>query len=167
MNILIEPVKKEEKEILRNLFEKYDYELSQYTDNDVNLLGLYGFEYLDYYWTEKNRFAFFIKVDNRFAGFILINDYPAIKELNTNYTMDSFFVMYKYRKQGVGKYSVKYILDKFKGKWQLNIIPKNIISKHFWTKTIDKYTNGKYKLMENIKHDDGDIGHIITFENNN
>ena len=36
-------VLKEEKEILRNLLEKYGYELSQYFNNDVNDLGLYGF----------------------------------------------------------------------------------------------------------------------------
>jgi predicted acetyltransferase len=164
MDIKIEPIEKGKKEILRNLFEKYDYELSQYTDQDVNDLGLYGFDYLDYYWTESNRYAFFIKINNKLAGFILVNDYPAIRKLETNYTMDSFFIMYRYRRQGIGKLSVKYILDKFKGKWQLNIIPKNKLSKDFWIKTIDEYTNGKYEIIENATHDDGYIGHIIVFE---
>ena len=35
MDIVIEPVKKEEKEILRNLLEKYNYEFSQYDKRDV------------------------------------------------------------------------------------------------------------------------------------
>ena len=35
MDIKIELVKKEEKEILRNLLEKYNYEFSQYDDKDV------------------------------------------------------------------------------------------------------------------------------------
>ena len=73
MDILIELVKKEEKEILKNLMEKYRYEFSQYDDLDTNNLGLYGYDYFDNYWTENNRFPFFIKVNNKLAGFIMIN----------------------------------------------------------------------------------------------
>jgi hypothetical protein len=68
MDITVEAVRKEEKEILRNLFEKYDYEFSQYTKNDVNDLGLFGYDYLDCYWWEgEKRFPFFIKVNNKLA----------------------------------------------------------------------------------------------------
>ena len=40
MDITIESVKKEEKEILKNLLEKYEYEFSQYNNLDVNELGV-------------------------------------------------------------------------------------------------------------------------------
>jgi len=49
MDISIELVKKDEKEILKNLLEKYCYEFSQYNEKDVNNLGLYGYDYFD--WT--------------------------------------------------------------------------------------------------------------------
>ena len=166
MNITIEFVKKEEKEILRNLLEKYEYEFSQYNDLVVNEYGLYGYDYLDCYWTEKNRFPYFIKVNGKLAGFAMINDY-AEEKLNTDYTISEFFIMYKYRQKGVGKYSVKYILDKYKGKWQLKYHPKNEVSKIFWIKTIEEYTNGKYKIIEDSKeaiYEDGTIGHIMIFE---
>ena len=55
MKVELQLVKLEEREILSNLLEKYDYEFSQYDNRDVNKLGLYGYQYLDYYWTEKNR----------------------------------------------------------------------------------------------------------------
>jgi predicted acetyltransferase len=118
MDIIIEPVKKEEKEILKNLLEKYNYEFSQYNGLDINNFGLYGHDYLDNYWTENNRFPFFIKVNSKLAGFVMINNYLEIK-VETNYTMSEFFIMYKYRRQGIGKYVVDYVLNKFKGKWQL------------------------------------------------
>ena len=38
MEIAITPVKLEEKEILRNLLEKYNYEFSQYDNEEVNSL---------------------------------------------------------------------------------------------------------------------------------
>jgi predicted acetyltransferase len=165
MNISIEPVKIEEKEILRNLLEKYNYEFSQYNTVDVNNLGLFGYDYLDNYWTEQNRFPFFIKVDTKLAGFIMVNDYPEIK-LDTNYTLSEFFIMYKYRRHGIGAYAVKYILDKFNGKWQLQFHPKNKISEKFWIKTINEYTQGKYELIENhpdAVYEDGTPGTVLVF----
>ncbi|GHT99011.1 hypothetical protein FACS1894142_6100 [Spirochaetia bacterium] len=75
MNIKMKKIKVEEKEILRNIMEKYLYEFSQYENTDVNKLGLYGYNWLDCYWTEKNRYPYFILVDNVLAGFVLINDY--------------------------------------------------------------------------------------------
>jgi hypothetical protein len=55
IDIKLVPIKMTQKEIVRNLLEKYLYEFSQYRGTDVNDLGLYGFPYLDNYWTEKNR----------------------------------------------------------------------------------------------------------------
>ena len=169
MDISIEAAKSGEYEILKNLLEKYVYELSQYFGMDVNDLGLYGCNYLDYYFSEEKRHPFFIKVDNKLAGFILVSDYPEGTK-TTDYTLSEFFVMYKYRRNGVGKYSVKYILDKLKGTWQLKFHPNNDISKQFWMKTIEEYTNGKYELIKDDPHpdavldDEGTIGHILIFE---
>ena len=166
MDISIELVKKEEKEILRNLLEKYHYEHSQYDKRDVNNLGLFGYDYLDIYWTEENRFPYFIKVENILAGFVMINNYNETK-LDTNYTVSEFFIMYKYRRKGVGKYAVKYILEKHKGKWQLSFHPNNENSKVFWIKIIDEYTKGNYELMENNTdwiYEDGTIAHTIIFD---
>ncbi len=65
MEVEIKEVSIDEKEILRNLQEKYDYEFSQWNKKDVNKLGLYGYDYLDYYWVEDKRHAFFIMVDGK------------------------------------------------------------------------------------------------------
>ena len=166
MNITVEPVKRDEKEILRNLLEKYLYEFSQYDDKDVNAIGLYGYDYLDVYWTEEKRFPFFIKADGRLAGFVMINDYQEIK-IKTDYSMAEFFVLHKYRRRGVGKFALKQIFDTFKGKWQLMYHPKNESSMIFWTKMVDEYTKGKYELIKDdpkAVYDDGTAGHVLLFE---
>jgi len=167
MDIKIELVKKEEKEILRNLLEKYGYEFSQYNNLDVNDLGLYGYDYLDCYWYDNNRFPYFIKVNNKLAGFIMVNDYPETNKCELNYAISEFFVLYKYRRNGIGRYCVKYILDKYKGKWQLKFHPKNEVSKNFWFKTIEEYTNGKYEIIKDdpeTVYEDGTIGYVLIFE---
>jgi predicted acetyltransferase len=165
MNIEIDPVKKEEKEILRNLLEKYSYEFSQWEDNDVNAIGLYGYNYLDNYWQDENRFPYFIKVNNKLAGFVLVNDYNET-DVKTDYAIAEFCILYKYRRKGIGKYVAKYIFNKHLGKWQIRYHPKNVISKDFWNKIINEITNGNYKIINNdqkTKYDDGTIGEVIIF----
>jgi predicted acetyltransferase len=96
----------------------------------------------------------------------MINDYPE-SNIKTNYTISEFFIMYKYRRHGIGKYAVNYILNKFKGKWQLKYHPKNIVSEKFWINVINNYTNGEYEVIKNninVKYKDGTIGNIIIFE---
>jgi predicted acetyltransferase len=166
MNISLHPVNRDEKETLRNLLEKYLYEFSQYENTDVNELGLYGYDYLDNYWAEANRFPFFIKVDGKLAGFIMVNDYPEIN-IKTDYTLSEMFVMYKYRNMGVGAFAVKYVFDTFRGKWQLKRHPKNVVSVRFWDKVISEYTGGKYELAKShpqAEYADGTKGDVLIFE---
>lgn len=49
MQLEIRLVTQDEKEILRNLLEKYDYESSQWDGRDANALGLFGYTWLDHY----------------------------------------------------------------------------------------------------------------------
>ena len=166
MNILIEPVKIGEKEILKNLGEYYIYDQSRYSSIDVNEFGLFDdLDDLDLYWTEENRYPFFIKVDNKLAGFILVYDGRQIEEIESNYSIDDFFVMDKYKRQGIGKYCIKYILNKFKGKWQIWFHPRNEVAEKFWIKTIDEYTKGKFEIIKNNKpYYDGTIGNTLVFD---
>ncbi len=167
LDIELKRVNAEDKEILRNLLEKYDYEFSQWDNRDVNKLGLYGYDYLDCYWTEEKRWAYFIEVDEKLAGFIMINNYPEADE-ETDYSLAEFFVLYKYRRCGIGKFAAIKVFDMFHGKWQLKRHPKNIASVHFWDSVVSEYTKGKYQLVEsypNSEYNDGTLGDIFFFEN--
>ncbi|MGN0577482.1 MAG: GNAT family N-acetyltransferase, partial [Ruminiclostridium sp.] len=68
--------KADDKETMMNLLEKYLYEFSAWEKTDVDDKGNYGYEYLDCYFTEENRFPYFIKADGKLAGLILVSDYP-------------------------------------------------------------------------------------------
>ena len=75
MNIEIVQVEEEQREILAHLIELYEYDFSEFENSDVNAYGLYGYSYLDYYWTEKGRYAYFIKADGKLAGFAMVCGY--------------------------------------------------------------------------------------------
>lgn len=166
MNISLELVKIEEKQILKNLGELYIYELSQYSPMDINDLGLYDdLDDLDLYWTEENRYPFFIRVDNKLVGFVLVFDGRQIEEIASNYSIDDFFVMYQYKRQGIGKYCARYIFDKFKGKWQIWFHPKNEAAKNFWISAVDEYTKGRFEVNKNnTPYYDGTVGNTLVFD---
>jgi predicted acetyltransferase len=166
MNISLEPVKIEEKEILKNLGELYIYEVSQYSPIDVNELGLYDdLDDLDLYWTNENRHPFFIKVDGNLAGFVLVCDERQIEEIESNYAIDDFFVMHKYKRHGVGKYCAKYVFEKFKGTWQIWFHPNNKAANKFWTNAVDEYTKGAFEVKKNnVPYYDGTIGNTLVFD---
>ncbi|MDO9629272.1 MAG: GNAT family N-acetyltransferase [Acholeplasmataceae bacterium] len=167
MNISLKIVKEEEKEILKNLLEKYQYEFSKYTKLDVNFLGLYGYPYLDYYWTEKNRWAYFIIVDEKLAGFVMVIDLPEVNDRSTDFQMAEFFVLHKYRRMNIGKKAVFEVFSKHQGKWQLKVHPENKTSISFWTNVIEEYTKKNYELIKaypNTEYEDQRLGDIYFFD---
>lgn len=165
MNITIDPVSLDEKEILRNLLEKYDYEFSQYDNRDVNPLGLYGYDWLDCYWTEEGRYPFFMRVDGKLAGFAMVGNHMEVFK-EAQYCMSEFCVLYKYRRMGVGGYAAKTIFDQFPGIWELKRHPKNLGSVYFWDHVIESYTGGNYTCIKGCPdnvYDDGTPADVFCF----
>jgi predicted acetyltransferase len=166
MTMNLRQVKLEDREILANLLEKYDYEFSQYDGRDVNKLGLFGYGYLDYYWAENRRWAYFIEINGNLAGFAMVIDLPEVEGIETDFQMAEFFVMYKYRRTGVGRWAVFQVFDKHKGRWQLKRHPKNIASVHFWNNVINEYTKGEFELITahpKCEYADGTLGDVFFF----
>ncbi len=145
MNIELVPVQESEKSVLRQMVELYEYDLSVYTNEELNQHGFYGYSYFDYYWNEKNRYAYFVKCDSLLCGFVLVNDcFYALKEEAAK-SISEFFIMKKYRRFGIGKKIVNEIFDLFPGKWEVNQILSNEIACNFWETVISEYTDGDYE----------------------
>ncbi|MGN0326479.1 MAG: GNAT family N-acetyltransferase [Lachnospiraceae bacterium] len=160
----------EDRDTMRNLLEKYLYEFSQWEKTDVKDDGLYGYEYLDSYFEEENRYPYLIKVDDKLAGLILISDYPEVPDEKTDFCLSEFFIMNKYRRKGYGKEAVFQVLNQHHGKWQLKRHPHNLASVHFWNKIIAEYTNGNYRLVEkypdkDVDYGDGTPADVFFFDN--
>ena len=56
IKVKVVEAKKEDRDTMLNLLEKYLYEFSQWEKTDVKEDGLYGYEYLDCYFEEDNRY---------------------------------------------------------------------------------------------------------------
>lgn len=170
MKVKIVEVPISQKQVLINLLEKYLYEFSQWNKIDVNEDGNYGYDYIDCYFTEAKRHPYFITVDDKLAGFVMVSDYPEAPEEETDYCLSEFFVLHKYRKSGVGRIAVNLVLDKYHGRWQLKRHPHNLASVEFWNRVISEYTKGNYRLVtaypnDEVDYEDGTPADVLFFEN--
>jgi predicted acetyltransferase len=168
VKIEISPAGYQELTTLRNLFELYSHDFSEIDGADVDESGLYGYNFLDLYWTDPNRFPFLIRVDGRLAGFVLVRKdsyFPEIEASGSglSWLIAEFFVMRKYRRMGIGKLAARELFDRFPGRWEVAQIEGNDAALLFWRKVIGEYTGGQYS--EVVLHNDRWRGPVQVFNN--
>jgi len=169
MNIELVEITISQLNMLLNLVKFYCYEWSQYNGIEIDNNCEYEFEHhIKKYFSEEKHYPYFIMVDKKIAGFILIDDDFDYNK-NSDYAISEFFVMYKYRCNGIGKIAATEIIKKLPGKWEIKMHPNNKISIDFWNNVVSNITNGKYeyiKSCEKARYSDGELGMIISFEYN-
>ncbi len=135
----------EHKNIIANLMQFYMYDFSEFTKNDVEEDGLYsGYHNLEDYWKEAdNKYAYVIKKDEKYVGFALVK-FNKSSERNY-YSIAEFFILKKYRREGIGKEAAIRIFNLHKGEWQVHQIENNKPAQVFWSKIINEYTGGQCK----------------------
>jgi predicted acetyltransferase len=149
----------EDKPVLRNLMELYAYDFSEFDGADVDAHGLYGYPYLDNYWTEEGRHPFLIRVDGQLAGLALVRGIT--EEGKPLWSMAEFFILKKYRKAGAGRTAAWQIFNAFPGAWQVDVLEENLPAQFFWRRVISEYTGGEY--VETNRHDDSWQGPQFSF----
>ncbi len=161
MNISIEPILIEQKSVFIQMMELYNYDFSEFSDDDINEYGYFGYPRIDDYWNEEGRYPFFIRVDGKLAGLVLVRSCSEHNNLSNPHNIAEFFVMKKYRRKGVGKVASMKIFDMFPGGWEISQWQNNLPAQNFWKQIINEYTNGKYDTFTAIEK--GEVG--FTFYN--
>lgn len=132
----------EHEEALQNLLQFYIYDFSEFIDAYVEENGRFSEYPLSGYWTEEGLFPYIIKLDERYAGFVLVTEDSQALSIN------EFFILKKYRREGLGKQVAKDIFGLHKGRWEIFQIEKNKPAQGFWRCVIDEYTNGDFTERE-------------------
>lgn len=144
MNFSIVPVNPKLREALDHLMQFYIYDFSEFLDFDVEENGQYSPYPLDEYFEEGNQqFAYVIKREEKYAGFVLVR---LIEDVGVpHYSIAEFFVLKKYRREGIGKAVAADIFSRHKGPWEVHQIENNTGAQIFWKKAIDEYTEGQFE----------------------
>lgn len=142
-DIHVSAVPIEDKPVLRNLMELYMHDFSELTGGDVGDHGLFGYRYLDHYWTEPDRHPFMIRVGGKLAGFVLVRTRRRGDGVAES-SIAEFFVMRKYRRRGVGRIAARRVFAMFPGRWAVMQLSDNTAAQGFWRNVIADYTGGEF-----------------------
>jgi len=163
MKIEVVQASLEDKPILQRMMELYQYDFSEYDEGDLDAHGTFGYAWLDHYWLEQGRYPFIVRVDGKLAGFVLVNQFTYLPD--SEWSIAEFFIMRKYRREGIGKTAAFSLFDKFRGVWEVHQLENNQPAQYFWRKVISEYTQGKYS--ETFLNHESSRGPIQQFDNTN
>jgi GNAT superfamily N-acetyltransferase len=119
----------EEKEIVKQILMEYSRELYKYERFPSTKFA--SAKYFDYYWTEEERFPFIAVRKDGVAGICLLRD------TGESYSIAEFYIKPKYRRIGLGRRFVRFIIDfcKENGRYRelyANSLADNLLAKWFW-----------------------------------
>lgn len=164
MNVRLVPVTIEKKNVLNNLMEKHVYEFSQYDLLPYDENGLFNDTHIHSYFTDQDKFPYFIYADGELAGLALVfkrAECPA----PLDWAVAEFFVSYRFRRKGVGTSAMKQLFERFHGVWQIKYHPKNRGSEIFWRKIANEASGNRVKILRgNEDYYDGTPAKVLVFK---
>lgn len=150
MNTFLKPVDISEKEVLFRLLQYSLFEESENDFNEMNQEGIFEYKHFDKYFSEKDRYAYFIleKDSNKILGFAMVNTY--LTKFKDGHSIAEFLVIPKYRRNKIGKSSAIQLFEKFKGNWEVKPSLNSEKAYKFWERTITEYTNNNCKFEDGV-----------------
>ena len=143
MNLLLEKVTIDKKDVLYRLLQYSLFEESLNDGNEMNNEGLFEYKYFDNYFNDDDREAYFIinTETNKLLGFIMINKY--MQKSDNGHSIAEFMVIPKYRRNKIGKEIAIKCFNMYRGNWEVSPSIGSEQAYIFWKKIIDEYTNKK------------------------
>lgn len=140
-NITVTTASSAERELLESLFQFYVHDFSEFaapgsTAFEFDAAGRFAaYPHMASYWGDTGRWPLLIRVDERVAGFALVNTISHCGE-TIDRSMAEFFVARKYRRDGIASEAVRQVFEMHPGKWEVAVAMRNLPALAFWPKAI-------------------------------
>lgn len=143
---------KKHRRVLRALFELYAHDFSPMTQADVREdTGMWTDDsFLADAWEDGEFYPFLLRVVGKWAGFawVEVGSYIAPGKAR-HWLMEEFFVLRKYRGQGVGEWFARELFNRFPGVWEVGEIRANTDAQRFWRTVIGRYAGEFEEIVVN------------------
>ncbi len=161
MEVTLREIEPQSRGVVENLFQYYVYDMSEFMGWSPNESGIYSFpsSLLDAYWAQNDHYPYFIFVGTELAGFALVRKYPSNTAI---YDIGQFFVLRKFKGQGIGKNALERVLKAFPGQWQIRVLVENTGALRFWTSAVSSVVGCEYTLS--LQNDVDLMMNFIRFE---
>lgn len=164
MDVRLELANDETRQIVRNQFTAYFFDLSQYDDNLI--INQYGLPWWApsgppgprthdecarmNWWVRDDCQHYIIRAGAVPAGFTIICDDPRHLAPGVDFELMDFYIAPKYRRVGVGRRAARLAFDTRRGgTWQVFQLARNAPALRFWHGVIAEYTGGRYESLDN------------------
>lgn len=162
--VIIRVATADQKPVLQWLLELHVSEFTQMKGGPVPQKQVFfDQEYLDLFWKRPDWIPILIHYHNKVAGFALIFTNGYLHEKPGVHVVSDFFVLKKYRKQGIGRTAALMIFDRFPGQWEVLESDFNKSGQAFWRTVVGEYTGGRF--TENVLNDNRWQGTVQAFDN--
>jgi [ribosomal protein S5]-alanine N-acetyltransferase len=152
---------------IQNMGRFYVYDMSEYLGHEAGWEipenGLY--ECIDFkkYLDTKEAFPFLIRYENELAGFVIVDRKGSDPQIDFN--MAQFFILRKFKGNGIGKYVAHQCFDQFPGVWEIMVMPRNEGAYRFWRATIKSYCDHHFsEYSRDIQHFNNNRKNIFKFD---
>jgi predicted acetyltransferase len=127
-------------QIIQNLVQLYTHDFSEFlagtSRGDLHPDGRFDAYPLDQYWSRPEWSPLLIWSKRMLAGFALINDQTHTGGQPANRNVGEFFVLRKYRGQGIGRVAIERVFSRHPGSWEVAVARRNVGAYEFWRKTL-------------------------------
>ncbi|MCW3060499.1 MAG: hypothetical protein JWQ02_2320 [Capsulimonas sp.] len=158
--------------IIANLWNLYQYDLSEAGDTPINAHGLFEdadvasrdlLDSIRYWWERPNiLIPFIIRADGRAAGFGMVGAAPGCAPKGCDYFMHEFFVVREFRGRDIARAATATIFGTLPGRWELRVMLENSRALAFWRAAIK---SGNYSsVVETRKYIEVDSQDKIVFQ---
>lgn len=127
---------------LARLSQLYRHDLNQFSGQDIGPDAAFDDSDLVQYLDNAQYRAHLFCVDEQLAGFGLVNLNSHSIEDESVRNLDDFFILRKWRRQGVGFESARLLLSDHPGLWQVNKRTYNRAAMAFWDRVIHSVSVG-------------------------
>jgi predicted acetyltransferase len=148
--VTIAPITPEDGVLLGNLLELYIHDLSAiFVDVRLGADGRFGYQDLPSYLSgSRDRFAFLIQCDQAVAGFVLARRGSPVADDPDVLDVAEFFVLRRFRANGVGRSAAKLLWDNLRGAWTIRASTANPSAVAFWRSVVGRYTGNAARESE-------------------
>jgi predicted acetyltransferase len=141
--ITIERIGPDGDRVLRNLYEHYVHDMSEWLAIDVRADGAFAYDTASIW--DAGDAVFLARVGVSLAGFCVAGSAgrwlgrPAARDVR------DLFVLRRYRHQGVGDALAAHMWNAFRAEWLVRVLAANRPAVPFWRRVVSGYTGGAFE----------------------
>lgn len=150
MDIYLDKVGNEDREVLYRLLQYSLFEESENDLNEMNAEAIFEYKYFDRYFTDDDRDAYLIRetASNKLLDFAMVNTYMQIYD--NGHSIAEYMVIPKYRRNRIGKTAAMELFNRYRGNWEVKPSFNSKKAYLFWEDVVQEYTDNNYDFKNGI-----------------